>query len=209
MQVFVTLVIPILLCMLFGAVLAYFRIHRPVPIALGSALAQVCVVSADEIREYCDTREELTSDMLHISKEMRRQHVKVVRQYIGQMGLNTKLFQQVARFEQLKIDPAKSSLDYATRETLALRLADEAAAVRWHLVRTELGVTVHVFPSRLVRQRAISRLRQLMTEYKQLEQDVIALVSMATDDCYYAMLVERLGLSGWGLLEGGASGIET
>jgi hypothetical protein len=34
----------------------------------------------------------------------------------------------------------------------------------------------------------------LLAKYKHLEQEMVALAGMADDDCYHAMLIERLGL---------------
>jgi hypothetical protein len=47
-----------------------------------------------------------------------------------------------------------------------------------------------------VKQRA---LKARLAQYKHLEQEIVTLTSMAQDDCYYTMLVERLGLTNWGL----------
>ncbi|MCI0420572.1 MAG: hypothetical protein L0312_15330 [Acidobacteria bacterium] len=47
-----------------------------------------------------------------------------------------------------------------------------------------------------MKQRA---LKALLAQYKHLEQEIVTLTSMAQDDCYYTMLVERLGLTNWGL----------
>jgi hypothetical protein len=47
-----------------------------------------------------------------------------------------------------------------------------------------------------VKQRA---LKALLAQYKHLEQEIVTLTSMAQDDCYHTMLVERLGLTNWGL----------
>jgi hypothetical protein len=121
------------------------------------------------------------------------------------MTCNTKLFQQVVRFEVLKISSSKSSLDYSPRETLALRLADEAAAVRWVLIKGQIEIAVRAVSGTRIREEAVEKLLQLTREYKQLEQDFVALVGMATDKCYYEMLIERLGLTEWGLIEGGLS----
>ena len=119
------------------------------------------------------------------------------------MTCNTTLLQQVARFEELKINPTQSSLDYSPRETLALRLADEAAALRWILIKGQIGIAVGAVVGTRIREEAVEKLLQLTREYKQLEQDAVALVGMATDECYYEMLIERLGLTHWGLIEGG------
>jgi hypothetical protein len=47
-----------------------------------------------------------------------------------------------------------------------------------------------------LKQRA---LKALLAQYKHLEQEIVTLTSMAQDDCYYTMLVERLGLTNWSL----------
>lgn len=204
MNVFVMVGLPVVIVLIVLASVLYTQIRRPAPVALGSALPKVRVVSSDEIHEYCDNR---VSDTVSYSRrETRWKQLEVTRKYISQMTWNAKLFQQVARFEGLKIDPAKSSLDYAPRETLALRLAEEATAVRWLLVKGQIGITLRAVSGVRIRQEAAEKLRQLVGEYKQLEQDAVALVGMATDDCYYTMLIERLGLSNWGLIEGGSSG---
>jgi hypothetical protein len=85
-----------------------------------------------------------------------------------------------------------------------LRLVDEAASVRWLLVRGQIGLSIRAFIGTKLRRQAVEKLLKLTTEYKQLEQDAVALVGMATDDCYYTMLIERLGLSNWGLIDGGS-----
>jgi hypothetical protein len=204
MHLFIVIASPLILVVLIFARLSYVDLRRPVPVALGSALPKLCVVSADEIHDYCDTRGDGRPRPVHLLRQMGWNQTKVMRRYIGQMTCNTKLFQQVARFEELKIDPAKSSFEYETRETLVLRLVDEAAAVRWLLVKGQISLTIRAFTGIKLRRQAAEKLLKLTTEYKQLEQDAVALVSMATDDCYYTMVVERLGLSNWGLIEGGS-----
>jgi hypothetical protein len=204
MHVFIVIAVPIIVVVLIFARLSYVDLRTPSPIALGSALSKLCVVSADEIHDYCETGGNGISRPGHLLRQTGSKQAKVIRRYIEQMKWNTKLFQQVARFEELKIDPAKSSLDYETRETLALRLVDEAAAVRWLLVKGHVSLTIRAVTGTKLRRQAVEKLRKLTTEYKQLEQDAVALVSMATDDCYYTMVVERLGLSNWGLIEGGS-----
>jgi hypothetical protein len=204
-SVFITVFAPIVIATLIGLMLAYYNIRRPVPVALGSVLAKVCVVSADEIFAYCDTSTPEEDIVPHLRREAAWNQLAVSRRYIDQMTWNTRLFQQVARFEMLKIDPAKSSMQYATSESLTVSLAEEAAKVRWLLVKGQVALAVRRLPGLKVRTRAIDKLRELMTEYKQLEEDAVALVRIAGDDCYYSMLVERLGLSGWRLIDGGSS----
>jgi hypothetical protein len=203
MNVFVMVGLPVVIVLIVLASLLYTQIRRPAPVALGSALPKVRVVSSDEIHEYCDNRKSET--VIYSRRDTRWKQFEVTRKYISQMTWNAKLFQQVARFEGLKIDPAKSSFDYAPRETLTLRLAEEAAGVRWLLVKGQIRLTVRAVSGLRIREETAEKLRHLVAEYKQLEQDAVALVGMATDDCYYAMLIERLGLSSWGLIEGGSS----
>lgn len=203
MHVLIVVGLPAVLVMIVVARLCYTQIRRPAPVALGSALPDFCVVSFDEINEYCENTKRDAVSYWH--RDTRWQQFTVTRKYIGQMTWNTTLLQQVARFEELKINPSKSSLDYSPRETLALRLAHEAAALRWLLIKGQIGIAVRAVSGTRIREEAVEKLLQLTREYKQLEQDAVALVGMATDECYYEMLIERLGLSNWGLIEGGPS----
>jgi hypothetical protein len=204
-NVFIVIAVPFIIVASALVRLLYLQIRRPSPVALGSAFPKMCVVNSDEIHEYRDDRKSDTASYWQPGTQWKQ--VRVTRKYIGPMTCNTKLFQQVARFEVLKINPSKSSIDYSPRETLALSLADEAAAVRWLLIKGQIGIAVRAVSGIGIREEAVERLLQLTREYKQLEQDFVALVGMATDDCCYAMLIERLGLSNWwGLIEGGSSG---
>lgn len=66
----------------------------------------------------------------------------VVWGYLRQMAWNTKLFQQALWFVKMKIYPAKSALDFESREALILELVDEAAARRWLLVKAQVSMAV-------------------------------------------------------------------
>jgi hypothetical protein len=201
-NLFTVIGLPFLIVAMAVAYLVYVRIVRPSPVALGSVIPKVCVVSADEIFEYCASNDENDIRVLHRSQETRWAQARIANKYIGQMTWNTRLIQQVVRFEQLKIDPLKSSLDYETRETLVLRLADEAAAVRWLLVKSRIALLTRIFSTSEIRAYAVGKLQESIREYKRLEFDTVSLVGMAKDECYYTMLVERLGLSNWNLIEG-------
>ena len=93
------------------------------------------------------------------------------------------MFQQVLRFEKMKIDPTKSSLDYEPSETLILELVDKAAARRGLLIKTQMSMAAHALLGLNVTQRA------LIAQYEYLEQEIVTLTSMAQDDCYYTMLL--------------------
>jgi hypothetical protein len=178
------------------------RLHRPSPLALGSAFPKLCVVSTDEIQAYSRNNEVENAHVKHLRRETYSKQAKVNKRYVGQMVDNTKLFQQIARFEKLKIDPYKSSLEYDTRETLTLRLVDEASSVRWFLFKAQTSLALRSWIGVRVSQRTVQK---ILGEYKQLEQDFVALVAMASDDTHYTMLVERLGLNNWRLFDGGSS----
>jgi hypothetical protein len=204
MQDLIVIAVPLVIAVLVCARILYVDITWPSPVALGSAISRLCVVSADEIHSYCESRAANIARAAHLLWQADQKQIQVIRGYIRQMAWNTKLFQQVTRFEELKIDPSKSSLNYEIRETLVVSLVREATAVRWLLVRGQIELTARSLGGMRIRQHAVEKLLRLTTEYKQLEQDTVALVRMAADDCYYEMVVERLGLSNWGLIHGGA-----
>jgi len=196
--VFILISVPFIIVASAGVYLLYAWIVRPSPIALGSQIPRFCVVSADEIRDYCESTE---NDTLHRPEgcQSRWGRVRVARNYIAQMTWNAKLFLQVARFEQLKINPAKSSLDYDPRETLTLRLAEDAKEVRVMLVKAHIALITQAFSGQEIKEYAARRLQTLVGEYKHLEFNALTLVGMAKDECYHAMLRERLGLTTWKL----------
>jgi hypothetical protein len=202
MNLFFVGAVPIAVILGIWAVSEYLRLRRPSALALGSAFPKLCVVSSDEIQSYFEDSNQGNYGGDHLRRETALQRSKVARRYVGQMAANTRLFQQVTRFEKLKIDPHKSSLEYETRETLILRLVDESSDVRWLLVKAQASLALRSCVGGTI---SVRTMRRILGQYKQLEQDFVALVGMASDDVYYTMLVERLGLSNWRLLEGGSS----
>jgi hypothetical protein len=201
-NLFVVIGLPFLIVASAAAYLLYVRIVRPSPVALGSVIPKFCVVSADEILDYCESNDRDGPHRWRGNRQTRWIQLSVAQRYVALMILNTKLFQQMLRFELLKIDPLKSSLDYEARETLVLRLADEAAAVRVLLLRSQIALVTRTFSKKEIRAYAVGKLQESIREYKRLEFDAVSLVGMAKDECYYTMLVERLGLSNWNLIEG-------
>lgn len=201
MHFFLVAAVPIALVLGLYTVLFYLQLKRPSPKALGCAFSKFCVVSADEIKSYyeADENEDFAD---HLRREFASQQLRVSRRFVGLMASNTKLIQQVIRFEKLKINPHKSSLDYETRETLTLRLVDEASAVRWFLLKGQATLALRSCLGIRIGRQAM---RNMLAEYKQLEQDFLALVRMGADEVYYTMLVERLGLSNWRLFDGSST----
>jgi hypothetical protein len=183
------------------ALRSYLDVSRPAPRALGCILPKLCVVNSDEIQRYFGMEEE-GNPFPSLRREVRRKQVWVVWGYMNGMTWNTKLFQQALRFEKMKINPAKWALAYEPKEVLVLTLVDEAAEKRWLLVRAQIVLAVRTLSGQKIDLQA---LKLLLAQYKHLEQEMLAFTSMAQDDCYYAMLVERLGLNAWGVHEGGSS----
>lgn len=191
---FTLICLPFIAVVLAAAYLFYARVVRPSPIALGSVIPKFRVVSGVEILEYCESND--TNHTYNRSKRKSRlEKLKIFSNYIAQMKWNTKLFLQLARFEQLKIDPTKSSLDYDSRETLILRLAEDAVTVRWLLIKAQIALLPHVFSGKEIKTYAVHTLLKMVGEYKVLEDNAVQLVGMATETCYLPMLSERLGLS--------------
>lgn len=200
MALFFVFAAPFVLCVGLLALVSYLRVVRPTPLALGSIFPYVCAVIWDEIHTYFEHIEQAYAAR-HLQRETRSNQAIVSRRYIDGMSSNTKLFLQVLRFEMKKIDPHKSSLHYEPWETLTLRMVDEASALRWLLVKAQLGLVLRSWVGIRMSRQVMDK---ILREYKQLEQDFMALIKMASDEVYFNMLVERLGLSNWRLIDGGS-----
>ena len=180
----------------------YAKINYPSPLAMGCIIPKVCVVGSVEILHYNKRNvEEEQSTGKHLQREVLWKQFKVNWGYLSEETWNTSLFQRAVRFEKMKIDPKKSALDYEPREILILELVDQADKMRRMLFRAQAGLLLRmIFRLGIDQETFIS----VLGHYKKLEEDIVALAGMAEDDCYREMLVERLGLSNWGLIEGGS-----
>ena len=195
---------PFVLALAFIVVRLYLDVRRPIPRALGSVLPKFCVVNSDEILRYNSAHQpdQESHKQKSIRREMRSKQICVNWGYLRQMSWNTKLIQQVIRFEIMKIDPSKSSFAYEPQEQLALELAEESSKMRQQLFRWQVSLLFRATFRLAIDHHALI---SLLAQYKQLEQEIVNLAGMADDDCYREMLIERLGLSNWGLIEGGSS----
>jgi hypothetical protein len=180
----------------------YAKINYPSPLAIGCIIPKVCVVGSVEILHYNQRNiEEEQSTGNHLRREVLWKQFKVNWGYLSEEAWNTTLFQRAVRFEKMKIDPKKSALDYEPREILILELVEQADKMRRMLFRAQANLLLRViFRLGIDQEMFIS----VLGYYKKLEEDIVALAGMAEDDCYREMLVERLGLSNWGLIEGGS-----
>lgn len=176
-------------------------INWPRPVAFGCIIPDACVVNSDEILSYHGARAAQQNSMAaHLRRQARRKQARVDLGFIEGMIWNTRLFQRAVRFERGKIDQAKSSLDYEQRETLILQLVGETAAIRRQLVARRARLTWTATSGLRTDKEA---LMDLLGPYKTLEHDIIALLGMGEDPCYREMMIDRLGLKGWRLMDGG------
>ena len=190
----------VLLAVLFAASL-YRKLKYPSPLALGCIIPKLCVVGSAEILRYNKKEEDEQRTAKHLRREVRWKQFRVNWGYLCEEASNTMLFQRAVRFEKMKIDPVKSALEYEQREILILELVYQADEMRWTLFRAQAALLVRT----MLRLSVVQELFiTLLAQYKKLEEDIVALAGMAEDDCYRQMLVERLGLNDWGLIEGGS-----
>jgi hypothetical protein len=192
----------VLLAVLFAASL-YRKLKYPSPLALGCIIPKLCVVGSAEILRYNKKEDNEQRTAKHLWREVRWKQFRVNWGYLCEEASNTMLFQRAVRFEKMKIDPVKSALEYEQREILILELVYQADEMRWTLFRAQAALLVRTMLRLSVDQELFIT---LLAQYKKLEGDIVALAGMAEDDCYRQMLVERLGLNDWGLIEGGSPG---
>jgi hypothetical protein len=192
----------VLLAVLFAASL-YRKLKYPSPLALGCIIPKLCVVGSAEILRYNKKEDNEQRTAKHLWREVRWKQFRVNWGYLCEEASNTMLFQRAVRFEKMKIDPVKSALEYEQREILILELVYQADEMRWTLFRAQAALLVRTMLRLSVDQELFIT---LLAQYKKLEEDIVALAGMAEDDCYRQMLVERLGLHDWGLIEGGSPG---
>lgn len=184
-------------------VLAVLRIRqdliRPPAIAFGCIIPKVCVVNAEEIKGYC--LETLERAANHLGRERRLRQFRILWGFLREMSANTRLFQGASRFEQIKIDPCKSALDFEQRETLIFELMPETAEMRMKLYKAQVNLLTRTVLGLKVDRNV---LLSILGDYKRLESDIIALAGMSKDTCYRDMLIEALGLGRWRIFEGGS-----
>lgn len=193
---------PIVLYMLVQIALILLDLRRPAARALGWIISKVCIVSSEEILRYNAQLEQEEESGIHLRREARWKKICVIWGFVRAMMCNTRLIQQTARFEEKKIDPRKSSLKYEQPEILVLELVDDSAQMRWRLYKWQLNLVMRAVLGLNVNQKV---LMDLLGQYKQLEEGIIALSEMADDRCYRDMLLDRLGLANWGVINGGGS----
>lgn len=177
-------------------------LRRPIARALGCIFSKLCVVSYEEIKQYCELLEGESRIPSHLWREIRRKKAYVIGEFVRQMMRNTRSFQQAVRFDDKKIDPRKSSLEHDLRESLVKALVEETAEVRWRLYKCQVSLLFRATLRLNVDQNV---LMDLLRQYKKLEEDMVELTRWAEDRSHVQILMERLGLLSWGIVNGDGS----
>lgn len=193
--------LPLVLYAVFAVLRIRRDLTRPPAIAFGCLIPNVCVVNAEEIQTFCREVERLKQKENHLQRQRRWKQLRILWGFLRAMTWNTRLFQGGVRFEHTKIDPAKSSLDYEKRETLIVELVPETGEMRMELYKAQVSFLSRTILGRRVDQKVLIR---LWGQYKQLEQDIIALAGMSGDTSYRDMLIDNLGLTNWRIFGGGS-----
>lgn len=181
----------------FWILSVYRKIKYPQPLVIGCIIPKVCAVVYNEIVAYCNRMETEKGLSGKLGREARKNHFIVNWGYLREQALNTKLFLRALLFEKSKIEQ-KPGLKYAQRETLIWELIEEVTELRWKQVRWQV---ILLLRGKLGLRISKAMLLELLKEYKTIEEEMIAFVSME-DNCYRDMLMERLGLVNWGLING-------
>jgi hypothetical protein len=200
--VILTLILPGIMALAsFFAVLLYRRIQYPSPLVWGSILGKVGPARAHLVLDYNKQLDEEEAEGRVKWKE-RRQQFKVNWGYLLSETKNTTLFLQTLRFEKLKIKESKRGMQYDVQEMAIVALIDEATELRWQQIRWQVNVQLR---SKLGLQIDRSMFLTLLVYYKNLEKGMVALAEVE-GQWLKDMLLERLGLTEWRLIEGGQSG---
>lgn len=183
------------------AVALYRRVQYPSPLVWGSMVNGLGPLRAHQVLNYneqIDDEEPLGGGL---GREARRLQFKVNWGYLCRGTKNTTLFLQALRFEKLKIQAGKPGLKYDPRETAIVGLIAEATELRWKQVRWQLIL-------QLRRKLGLTIDRKMFTTlfvyYKNFEKQMVAL-ARTEGKWLEDMLLERLGLTEWRLIEGGQS----
>lgn len=199
---FLELILPgVAVLSVFFAMGLFRKIQYPSPVVWGCIINKVGPVRAHHVLDYNKQieNEELIGGRL--GREPRRQQFKVNWGYLCSETKNTTLFLQALRFEKLKISPRKPGLKYEPQEVAILDLIEGATELRWKQVQWQLMLQLRAKLGLKIDRKMFLT---LLVHYKNLEEQMIHLA--ATEGTWLKdMLLERLGLMEWRVIEGGHS----
>lgn len=191
----------IVVLLVLTALMIYNKIQYPSPLVMGSTLRRICAVRFEDIAEEIEKDQGDKVPVWRLRRRMRRGYFTVNYGHFRSEITNATLFHGVLRFEKSKIDVRKSGLDYNAREVVIVDLLAHATKLRWQQFRWKFVLQLR---GKLGLRIDKKMLGTAIVAYKKLEEQMIHLADMG--DCWYrGMLVERLGLMDWRVLEGGES----
>ncbi|HEY6252031.1 MAG TPA: hypothetical protein VI685_18905 [Candidatus Angelobacter sp.] len=179
----------------------YRRVQYPSPLVWGSMVNGLGPVRAHQVLDYNEEIDNQEPVEGRLGRRERRQQFKVNWGYLCRGTKNTTLFLQALRFEKLKIKESKRGLKYDPRETAIVGLIAEATELRWKQVRWQLVLQLR---SKLGLEIDRKMFTTLFVYYKSFEKEMVAL-ARTEGKWLEDMLLERLGLTEWRLIEGGQS----
>ena len=194
-------ILPVMLAIVLVSVLVLVKkIQYPSELVWGCILGKVGPARAHLVLDYNKQLDEEAAEC-RVGRKARRQQFKVNWGYLLSETKNTTLFLQTLRFEKLKIKESKRGLQYDPQEMAIVALIDEATELRWQQIRWQVNVQLR---SKLGLQIDRSMFLTLLVYYKNLEKGMVALAEVE-GQWLKDMLLERLGLTEWRLIEGGQS----
>jgi hypothetical protein len=188
------------IALIFALVLVK-KIQYPSELVWGSILGKVGPARAHLVLDYNKQLDDEEATECRVGRRARRQQFKVNWGYLLSETKNTTLFLQTLRFEKLKIKESKRGLQYDPQEMAIVALIDEATELRWNQIRWQV---ILLLRSKLGLKIDRSMFLNLLVYYKNLEKGMVALAEVE-GNWLKDMLLERLGLTEWRLIEGGQS----
>ncbi|HEY6349664.1 MAG TPA: hypothetical protein VI636_09665 [Candidatus Angelobacter sp.] len=177
----------------------YKNIEFPSALVWGKILKKLGPMRAHHVLEHNKKVEDEEAGNWHARWRARRQHFRVNWGYLSVETQNTSAFLRALRFEKQKIKSTKPGLKYAPLEVAVLALIEEATDLRWEQVRWQF---ILQFRSRLGLKVDKETFNVLLAHYKFFEEHMLAL-ALAEGQWLHQMLMERLGLTEWRVIEGG------
>jgi hypothetical protein len=185
----------------FAAAWLYRRVQYPSPVLWGCIINKVVSVRTHLVLDYNEELDGEEPMQGRLGREARRQHFKVNWGYLSAETKNTTLFLQALRFEKLKIKTDKPGRKYEPQEVAIVGLIDEATELRWKQIRWQMVLLLrHGLGLKIDRSIFVT----LFVFYKNFEKQMVALAE-TEGNWLKDMLLERLGLLEWRVIEGGQS----
>jgi len=202
MSLLLEMMLPLVISILaFVLLTAYRKVGHPSPLVWGRILPDLGPVRAHEVLDYNEQIENEEPIRGRLGREARRRKFAVNCAYLRAEATNTVLFQRALFFEKDTIDAKKPGSEYKLTELATLELLDQATELRWEQVRCQI----------VLQLRAKLRLKvdkeifvNLFVRYKVLEEHMLELAG-TKGKWLQDMMMERLGLTEWQVIEGGRS----